>query len=359
MAGAWLCAGCAVPDSRLPELSKSDVEAEQRLEQVAQMRDYYVQRARVDNVAFHIRVANRRFCKLVAPQLGLYAGTVESLPKKYRSYSHEALAISWTKPTVISVADGSPAATAGLKVGDQILSLDNDVVPATHTDGWIGDWLTKHHGEPVRVSFNRDGKLDDRMVYPVAACAIPINYVSNPTPNAFTDAKKIVIQSGILRVAQTDAQLAVVIGHELAHVNLGHYGKRTQNMLLGAMGGAMVDGGFMLGGLYTGRTFTRRMAAVGAHAFSVSFEREADYVGTYYAARAGYDISGAEQIWRNLSLESPNSIRLKSDHPLTPARFVQMQKTIAEIEDKKRRGLALVPDLKEVAAQPAAAPMNY
>ena len=351
--GVWLCAGCAVPDSLLPALPKREVEAEQRKEQIAHIHDYYTQLQRVENVGFHIRVANRQFCVDTDPLIGLHAATVQSLPKKYRSYSHEALEISWTKPTVIAVVDGSPASVAGLKLGDQILTLNNDVVSPYRTDGWMTDWLRKNGEKPVRISFLRDGQDDERIVYPVLACAIPISYVSDPVPNAFTDFKKIVVYSGMLRLTQTDSELAVIVGHELAHVTMEHYQKRAQNFYLGELSGAMIDGGFMLGGIYTGTTFTRRLGAAGLFAFSVSFEREADYVGAYYAARAGYDISGTEEIWRKLGSEVPDAIRLATTHPISPARFVQMQKVIAEIEDKKRRGLPLVPDLKKATAQPA------
>jgi predicted Zn-dependent protease len=43
----------------------------------------------------------------------------------------------------------------------------------------------------------------------------------------------------------------------------------------------------------TGSLFTRELGRPGRLAFSVDFEREADYVGAYYAARAGYDLVGA------------------------------------------------------------------
>jgi hypothetical protein len=52
--------------------------------------------------------------------------TVQNLPNKCRSFSNEALNISWTKATVISVVADSPAAAA---TGDQILTFDNVVVP--------------------------------------------------------------------------------------------------------------------------------------------------------------------------------------------------------------------------------------
>ena len=158
------------------------------------------------------------------------------------------------------------------------------------------------------------------------------------------------IQSGVLRLTRNDADLAVIIGHELAHVTMGHYGKKLQNALIGELGGAVIDGGLLLGGIYSGRTFSKHFARAGAMAFSVEFEREADYVGAYYAARAGYDIAGSENIWRAMSLENPNSIQLARTHPTTPARFVQMRKTVAEIADKKRHHLPLVPDMKVMQA---------
>ena len=79
----------------------------------------------------------------------------------------------------------------------------------------------------------------------------------------------------------------------------------------------------------------------GALAFSVNFEREADYVGAYYATRAGYDLAGAEEIWRAFSLENPDDIRVGRTPPVTPVRFVQMQKVVAEIADKQRRNAPL------------------
>jgi len=81
------------------------------------------------------------------------------------------------------------------------------------------------------------------------------------------------------------------------------------------------------------------------------FEREADYVGAYYAARAGYDLAGAEEFWRAFSLENPDSIRAATTHPVTPVRFVQIQKAVAEIADKQRRNAPLIPELEVTEAE--------
>ena len=346
-----MCAACAGPVTSLPPLPKDAVEAERRSQQIAQIKDYFARLSRVDSVAFRIRTANRADCKQsVSAQIGLYAVTPQSLPHKYRSYSAEALNLTWQRPTAISVVDGAPAAQAGIVAGDEIVAFDGEPTPVNGTPGWIADWL-RHNGEkPVRVDLRHEGADRTVTVTPVMGCAIPINYVTADEVNAFTDGSRIVINSAIVNLTRTDAELAVIIGHELAHANLGHNEKRMVNTVLGAVGGAAVDVGFLTGGMTTGGAFTRAFARAGAKAYSIAFEREADYVGAYYAARAGYELSGAEEIWRTLGRSHPGSIGFAGTHPTTPERFIQMQKVADEIADKQRRHLPLVPELKVMHA---------
>ena len=339
-----VCAACA-PVSKLPPLPTGEIEAEQRKQQIAQLRNYLGQISRLDSVAFQLRTANRDDCKDRAwAQIGLIAGTVQSLPHKFRSFSHEALSVDWTHATVLSVADNSPAAVAGIKSGDQLLTFNNEPVPSRGTAGWIGGYVRSNGQRPVEVLIRRDGADDMRTVVPVIGCAIPIELEVDPSVNAFTTDDRIVVSSSILRAARTDAQLALVIGHELAHANLGHLNKQRANATIGWLSGAAADAGIMLGGMSTHGAFSKVLTQTGARAFSVAFEREADYVGAYYAARAGYDLAGSEEIWRTLSMEDPDSIRVATDHPITPVRFVQMQKVVDEIETKKRHNMPLDPE---------------
>ncbi len=346
-----LCAACA-PVSKLPPLPTDDVEAERRKQQIDQIRDYFAQLGRLHSVAFRLRVANSDDCKSWAwAQIGLDAGTVASLPRKYRSFTHEALTVSWTQATVLSVAETSPAATAGIKPGDHLLTFNNEPVPRYGTAGWIGGFVRDNGYRPIQVLVRRDGVDEMHTVTPVKACAIPIELATDSTPNAFTTDDGIVVYSSLLRLARTDAQLALIIGHELAHANLGHLDKQRVNTIVGWAGGAALDAGIMLGGISTGGAFSKQFARAGAQAFSVTFEREADYVGAYYAARAGYDLTGAEDVWRAFALENPDSIRISGDHPVTPVRFVQMQKTAAEIADKQRRDEPLIPEMKAIQSE--------
>ena len=356
----WLCGGCAGPVARLPDLDADAIAAERRRQQIAQMRDYYAQVARLDRVGYRIGVANAAACaEQVTARAGFTAVTAQGLPRKYRSYAREALAIGWTRPTVIAVVASSPAGAAGIEIGDEILTLNNVPVPVTGTTRWIDDRLKRNGTRPVIIVLRRDGRDRTIVVYPVIGCAIPIRIAIGAEPNAYTDDDKIVIRSGLMRLMHGDADLATVVGHELAHVTLGHHHRKVQNALLGQLGGAVIDGGFVLGGIYTGGAFSRELGRAGAVAYSIAFEREADYVGAYYAARAGYDISRAAQVWRTMALEQPSAIRFARTHPTSPVRFVQMQKVIAEIAGKKRHAMPLEPEMKLDRSPVAASTDSY
>jgi peptidase M48-like protein/PDZ domain-containing protein len=343
----WLCAACAGPDSTVPSLTLGEIADERRHQEIDQLRDYYEQVRKLDAVAYRITTANREFCKQwVIAKLGMTPATPQSLPSKYRKFSREALGLQSDRPTIISVVPDGPAAQAGVLDKDELISFNNESVPAHATFRWISAFLEDNRERAIKVVLRRDKEDKTLTITPVIGCAIPINLETNPDPNAFTDYKKIVIQSGILRVTRTDADLAAVVGHELAHVTMGHYDKKRINGLLGALGGTAIDGGFLLGGISTNGAFSSYLQTAGLMAFGVGFEMEADYVGAYYAARAGYDISGTEDVWRRFSLEVPQSIRLGRDHPTTPVRYLQMRKVIAEIAEKKRKGLPLVPEIK-------------
>jgi Zn-dependent protease with chaperone function len=342
-----LCAACAGPDSNVPSLTLGDIADERRRQEIGQLRDYYDQLNKLNTVAYRITTANREFCKQwVIPQLGLFAATPTSLPSKYRKFSREALGLRWVRPTIISIVPDGPAAKAGIIDKDELVSFNGEHVPVAATVRWINAYLEDNGERPITVALKRGDEDMTFTVTPVTGCAIPITLETNPEANAFTDYRKIVIQTGYLRLIKTEADLAVVVGHELGHNTMGHYNKKQLNGLIGALGGTAIDGGFLLGGVSTGGAFSAYLQNAGLMAFSVGFELEADYVGSYYAARAGYDISGAEEVWRAVSLEDPASIRMASTHPTSPVRYLQMRKVIAEIAEKKQKNEPLLPNVK-------------
>jgi hypothetical protein len=351
------CVACAGPSTTIPDISPGEVASEHRKQQVLQIHAYYAQLARLNKIAYRIAQAGRADCKQeLTYDFGFSTVAPNDLPERFRHLAIEALGQDAGTSVVVSVAEGSPAAKAGIAAGDELVSLNGQRVPATKPADWITLFLIKNESQPVRVEFLHAGKTQTRVITPVQRCSIPVLLATDEQSGAFTDGKRIVVHSGMLRVAQTDDELAAVVGHELAHVTMGHLKKEAQNRVAGSIGGALVDIGFAALGVNTGGAFTRGLGNAGAMAHYTNFEREADYVGAYYAARAGYDLSASERIWRAVALENPNQLVYSGRHPTSPERFLLIQKTAEEIADKKRRNAPLIPEAKVAATAAASEP---
>lgn len=351
---ALLCAACAGPVAQLPGVSADEVATETRRQQIVQLQNLVVQSTRLGSVAHRLMVANRSECgDAVAPRIGWQAVSRMDLESPGREIAAEALSLDAERPTIVSLVEGGPAIRAGLAPGDVLVAVDGEPVPSTRSSQWVAERILRSGGAPLRVEVSRRGAAHTRSVAPVMGCAIPVLLAANQGTNAVTDGRRIVVFSGVLRLAQTDAELAAVIGHELAHVTMRHVQKGEQNrvagMLGGFLGGLAMDfkAGFdasLKGEKAESGRHTRDM--VQGRAFAMDFEREADYVGLYYVARAGYDIAGAERVWRALALESPRQIFYAGLHPTTPERVILLQKTAQEIAEKKRRNQPLIPETK-------------
>ena len=122
------------------------------------------------------------------------------------------------------------------------------------------------------------------------------NLVADKQVNAFCmPGGKIVVYEGLLPVAQNEASLAIVLGHEIAHAVAKHsaeqmskkirqaYGTQIGGSILGAIGGQTMGG---LAQVAAGQYFTFKNLK-----YSRDNESEADHMGLIFAAMAGYDPS--------------------------------------------------------------------
>lgn len=126
----------------------------------------------------------------------------------------------------------------------------------------------------------------------------------DPVPNAFAlPGGRIGVHSGLLRVAESPAQLAAVLGHEVAHV-LAEHGNERLTQQLGIRAVLLVVGLFGEGDP-AGDTLMRALG-LGAHLgialpFSRTHEEEADAMGLAIMAEAGFDPRESTALWRNMA----------------------------------------------------------
>ncbi|MCY7315775.1 MAG: M48 family metallopeptidase [Rubrivivax sp.] len=170
-----------------------------------------------------------------------------------------------------------------------------------------------------------------------------VNLLGSKQINAFCmPGGKIAFFSGILSTLKlSDDEVAVVMGHEIAHALLEHARERMAKSTgtnLGLRLGAAVLG---LGGL--GDMAAQGLANLASLKFSRDDESEADVLGLMLAARAGYDPRAGITLWQKMGKQSDGNAppAWLSTHPAGAAR-------IREIENRLPR---VLPDY-EAAARP-------
>ncbi|MCR9187227.1 MAG: M48 family metallopeptidase [Alteromonadaceae bacterium] len=151
----------------------------------------------------------------------------------------------------------------------------------------------------------------------------------NATPNAFAlPGGKIGVHSGLLELAENQAQLATVIGHEIAHVLADHGNERlTQELGLQAE--------MLLVGLFTESEIAenqiQQALGIGAQLgitlpFSRAHEEEADLMGLEIMARAGFEPGQSVRLWQNMAQASgAQPLEFLSTHPNHDTRIASLQ----------------------------------
>lgn len=165
--------------------------------------------------------------------------------------------------------------------------------------------------------------------------------------NAYADGSSVHVSPAMVRFAAQDHELAFILAHEFAHNIMRHVEGKQRNAMLGTLLGVAADWAATSQGYDTQGQLGKLGMGIGANAYSPAFETEADYIGLYLLARAGYEYKNAPAFWRRMSVENPQAIYTGSTHPSNAERYVNMNKTIAEIEHKKVNNLPLVPEFKK------------
>lgn len=299
--------GCTTLDARLPDISQSDLDREQRLQEKSAFSEMTTLRERLMRVAHPVMKENADICKTTRFDIGASTHTLKSYSKTLRPGAERELGAR-DEPTLNFVRPGSPADRSGLQTGDVLLDENGKHVALP----------TAKFDEHETLTRMRNGQESPVALTPERICGYDIKLKMTPTINAYATGKSIIVTSGMINFVNSDDELALIIGHELAHNEMGHVRKIVTNILLS---------GF-------------------ATRYTRPFESEADYVGMYYMARAGYALENVEQIWRRLGTLSPRGIARAKTHPIYPDRYLRLVATRKEIEEKTSGGKELLPNMK-------------
>lgn len=146
---------------------------------------------------------------------------------------------------------------------------------------------------------------------------------------------KMAVYTGLLPVTQDEDSLAVVVGHEVAHAVARHGGERMSQELTFQLGLGVAA--VSLGDMDPEEQNAVMGALIGVGTYGVLYpfsrtqENEADELGLYMSAWAGYDPQKAIGLWQRMAqMGGAKPPELLSTHPSDATRIEHMQELMPE-----------------------------
>jgi predicted Zn-dependent protease len=161
----------------------------------------------------------------------------------------------------------------------------------------------------------------------------------------------VFVHTGLIQAAETEAEMASAVAHEIAHVAARHMTRQACRAQLANLATIPL---IFLGGWpgYAIQQGAQAAIPMTFLSFSRGFEAEADYLGLQYAYAAGYDPTAAIDMFEkmmSLEKQKPGSIaKVFSTHPMSQDRLKRAQAEIERILPEKAEYLVNTSEYTEV-----------
>lgn len=343
-----ILAACATPQTMRVAVSDAATREEAARQMDIAAQDLVDEQKRLERVFRQLATRAHALCgEHVGPNIGAH------LMRRPKGGLGDALARLYgveEKPTVLFVLEDGPAAKAGLQPRDVVLQINGVSTGDKNAYAKLADQLPAD--APIVVDVERAGAPLSVTLQPERACRYAVQLAPQQDINAFADGNNVMVARGMMNFARDDNELALVLSHEMAHNTMRHIDAKKRNMGLGLLADIAVAV------LTRGQAVNTNFAQLGATSYSQEFEAEADYVGLYIMANAGFPIADAPKFWRRMAAAHPANIQTNhaASHPSTSYRMVALEETVKEIGDKLAHNEPLVPNMKHGSPAAPASP---
>jgi predicted Zn-dependent protease len=228
-----------------------------------------------------------------------------------------------------------PTVSTGLAPGDVLMRVNQRDVTDLRAEEimQLVRRLTVARIQPLQLEIMRAGDRHTLYMWATPACRFSVQLIESQEVNGIADGRRVGVTTGAMRFLHSDSELAWVLAHEIGYNVLNHSQNDRLSAMLNAFLGATVG----------------TSAAVATSVPRRSLEAQADYIGAYIMARAGFDVHAIKQFWRRMdNLRSgEKQPELDVSHPTTAERLAALEVTLTEIQEKRNRGDSPQPVLEK------------
>lgn len=290
---------------------------------------------RMAGIAYRLTTANAALCRQLAPTPGWALHGIGQYDPALRDAARKAFGFE-APIAVEAVVPGSPAAAAGVRSGDSIVSVDGKVLgeagadkgtSSAGRDAAVETIAALPADRPLQAVLLRDGHQRTVRIAASPGCRSAFEVLLGPGMKASADGR--IVQIGVRFFERySDDEIAVVVAHELSHNILRH--------------AARLDAAGVKRGL---------LAEVGRNGrlFRLT-EDQADALGMHLMRNAGYDPQVAVRFWREHGGDVDGGLFRSRTHPSSAARAKAIEAEIARIPAGAAR--PYVPPLVAEAERP-------
>jgi Zn-dependent protease with chaperone function len=318
---ALLLSACATIG---PDVATPEIEALEKVLRAKSTRFFIDQNLRLQVVGTRLlKALPEQDRNEPVPYLGLLAGeATDILAETFEVPMREEVLI-------FGVVPGGPAARGGLQAGDYLVKIGQNTITTPQdlealaelelqgpTPVWVrrGETLVEASIEVEHLPWNVEFKV-----------------VEDDAVDAFATPGTITITTGMLRFLRSDDELAIVVGHELAHLTkrhtIGRVALTLPGVVLGVLASVIAPGTQRLVTSLIERVVANLIRA-GVTRVDRDMERQADVFGLLYTHSAGYDPRAGSEVWGRFAVELPRTMTtaLFAVHPPSTERLLRIQK---------------------------------
>ena len=278
---------------------------------------------RLATIAYRLTTANVALCDQIQLQVGMPIHALTQYGPAARPAATAAFGFA-TTIGVEAVVPGGPAARAGVRANDSIAAINGAQQPGLPQTGASENATSRDSAEaaiagapatrPLRLDVLRVGQRLSIVVQPVAGCRSRFEILLGAGLDASADGSVVQIGERFFE-GYTDAEIAVVVSHELAHNILRHRAR---------LDAAKINRGLLAELGRNGRLIRET-------------ENDADRLGIYLLANAGYDPMSAPTFWREKGGTIDGGLFRSRTHASSKARADVLEGLAREIEASRVR----------------------